>query len=57
MTLCTEYVAGVGVVERGSKGGCDEMGTEGLVERLPEVVNGVRSRNSGNRMRTVFLVA
>jgi hypothetical protein len=51
------YVAGVGVVERRRDGGGEEMGTEGTVDSLPEVVNGVRSRISGKRTRTVFFDA
>ena len=50
---------GVGVVERfaaRSGGGC-EMGLFGLVESLPDVVKGVRSRISGKSIRQVFLLA
>lgn len=34
----------------------DEMGAEGEVESWPEVVNGVKSRCSGKRIRHVFLI-
>lgn len=51
------YVAGVGVVLRGMDGGGVDMGMEGTVERLPEVVKEVRSRISGKNIRTLFLAA
>lgn len=50
-------MAWVGVVERGELGGGVEIGTEGRVERLPEVMNGVRSRISGKMMRIEFFIA
>lgn len=50
-------MAWVGVVERGKVGGEAEIGTEGTVERLPEVVNGVRSKISGKIMRMGFFIA
>lgn len=36
---------------------CEEMGNEGVVESMPEVVYGVRSRTSGKWTRAVFLEA
>lgn len=51
------YVAGVGVVDRGSGGGGVDMAEVGTVERFPDVVYGVRSRTSGKIRRTVFLDA
>jgi hypothetical protein len=44
------YVAGVGVVDLGMaviEGGGVEMESVGTVERIPEVVYGVRSSTSG----------
>jgi hypothetical protein len=35
----------------------EEIGIEGEVESMPEVVNGVRSSTSGKSTRTVFLDA
>jgi hypothetical protein len=57
MVRGVEYVAGVGVVERGRDGGGEDIGTEGTVESLPEVVNGVRSRSSWKTTQTLFLEA
>jgi hypothetical protein len=37
--------------------GCEEMGYEGEVESMPEVVNGVKSRTSGKSTRAEFLDA
>ena len=37
--------------------GCEEIGIEGEVESMPEVVNGVRSSTSGKCTRAVFLDA
>lgn len=51
------YVAGVGVVERSRAGAGVEMADVGIVERLPEVVKGVRSRTSGKMIRTLFFEA
>lgn len=51
------YVAGVGVVLRGTEGGGVEMGIEGTTDKLPEVVKDVKSRISGNTIRILFLVA
>lgn len=51
------YVAGVGVVLRGMEGGGVDIGMEGTVDRLPEVVKEVRSRISGKNMWTLFLAA
>jgi hypothetical protein len=48
------YEAGVGVVERFMDVGCDEMGTEGDMDMLPDVVKGVRSRISGKVIGKVF---
>lgn len=42
---------------RGMDGGGVEMGMEGIVERLPDVVNDVKSRISGKIMRMLFLAA
>ena len=50
-------VAGVGVVERGGCGGGVDNDDVGMVERLPEVVKGVRSRTSENTTRMLFLEA
>lgn len=50
-------MAGVGVVEHGTVRGGVEMAEVGTMERLPEVVKGVRSRTSGKMVWTVFLVA
>ena len=36
---------------------CEEIGNEGEVESMPEVVNGVRSSTSGKCTRAVFLDA
>lgn len=47
----------MGVVDRGKVGGSEEIGTEGTVERLPEVVKGVRSSISGKTIRTEFFIA
>ena len=38
-------------------GMCEEMGNEGEVESMPEVVKGVRSSTSGKCTRAVFLDA
>ena len=38
-------------------GMCEEMGEEGKVESMPEVVYGVRSSTSGKCTRAVFLEA
>ena len=38
-------------------GMCEEIGNEGEVESMPEVVYGVRSRSSGKCTRAVFLEA
>jgi hypothetical protein len=48
---------GVGVVERGMAGCGVDIADVGMVERLPEVVYGVRSRTSGNISFMVFLEA
>ncbi len=37
--------------------GCEEMGNEGEVESMPEVVNGVRSSTSGKCTRAEFFDA
>jgi hypothetical protein len=37
--------------------GCEEIGNEGEVESMPDVVNGVRSSTSGKCTRAVFLDA
>lgn len=42
-------------MERGRAGGGEDMGESGVVERRPEVVKGVRSRNSGNTTWQLFL--
>lgn len=47
----------MGVVDRGKVGAGEQMGTEGTVERLPEVVKGVRSSISGKTIRTEFFIA
>jgi hypothetical protein len=47
----------VGVVLRGMDGGGVEIGIEGTVERLPEVVKGVKSRISWKIILTLFLAA
>ena len=54
------YVAGVGVVERGTlerEGAGVEMASVGTVERLPDVVYGVKSRTSGKIIWMGFLEA
>ena len=47
----------MGVVDRGMGGDGADMGAEGTVDICPEVVYGVKSRNSGKMTRHEFFPA